>query len=394
MFYLRYLRCDFCWNAIFFCIFFLAIISFSSAQNSVKSRELGIWPQGKNLKTQSDLSVRNDDDSDKSGHNKTSQNAGQKADSRIDHKTDHKTDQKTDLMGGWGDWTFLHKDEVPTQKFIDDSNGGYLHFENGKDRHWMFFSPWFSVDRSAPVLYALANVRCHEGNLIFRIFGRNGRDITKGKFIADLQAKDNPVLEDLFSVLENKFEMIQFVLSGPGKISADFRSIRLMSSETVSNETLPKIEGYAKVKIEEKLNRGLVALPCEKGAYLGWRLLNTDSDGVGFDVYRKGNDEQNYKKLNEKPIILTTDFIDQTAKPGQSYLYRVQKCESGKNVRTVNKNLQNGSKNSQNVSKKLQNVSKNSEAVGPDSEDLQIGKAKLSMTRKGEAFRQYVSIPL
>src|SRR5262245_60536086 len=44
--------------------------------------------------------------------------------------------------------------------------------------------------------------------------------------------------------------------------------------------------GWAKERIEEKLDRGLVAIKTEKGVYLGWRLLKSDPADVAFNVYR------------------------------------------------------------------------------------------------------------
>ncbi|ANF97004.1 cadherin-like beta sandwich domain-containing protein [Paenibacillus bovis] len=54
----------------------------------------------------------------------------------------------------------------------------------------------------------------------------------------------------------------------------------------------------------EYLNRGLVAIPKAGGIYVSWRLLGTDPDSIGFDLYRDG------KKVNTDPIRSTTNFLD------------------------------------------------------------------------------------
>lgn len=60
----------------------------------------------------------------------------------------------------------------------------------------------------------------------------------------------------------------------------------------------------------EKLDRGMVAVAQSDGSvYLGWRLLNTDPLNVGFNVYRQTGDSKPVK-LNDAPILKTTDFID------------------------------------------------------------------------------------
>lgn len=69
--------------------------------------------------------------------------------------------------------------------------------------------------------------------------------------------------------------------------------------------------GWAEKRIEESINRGLVAVPLGQGrVYVGWRLLKTDRSDVSFNLYRVTGSEQP-RKVNGKPIVKTTDFIDQ-----------------------------------------------------------------------------------
>ncbi|PXV66259.1 rhamnogalacturonan endolyase [Dysgonomonas alginatilytica] len=83
------------------------------------------------------------------------------------------------------------------------------------------------------------------------------------------------------------------------------------------HEPKPLVEGFAKERVEEKLNRGLVAARAKdvSGVYLNWRLLKTDSQDVKFNVYRSVKGKS--KKLNSKPIENTTDFTDTTAPKGE-----------------------------------------------------------------------------
>ncbi len=82
------------------------------------------------------------------------------------------------------------------------------------------------------------------------------------------------------------------------------------------HEPKPLVEGFASERIEEKLNRGLVAAKSidGKAVHLSWRLLKTDSDNIGFNVYRSVNGKS--KKLNGKPVTNTTDFVDTTPVDG------------------------------------------------------------------------------
>lgn len=75
-----------------------------------------------------------------------------------------------------------------------------------------------------------------------------------------------------------------------------------------SHSPKPKVEGWAKNRVTEDLNRGLIALNLGNGIYLSWRLLSTDPENVAFNIYeeKEGNNPQ---KINKKPISETTDYF-------------------------------------------------------------------------------------
>jgi hypothetical protein len=76
------------------------------------------------------------------------------------------------------------------------------------------------------------------------------------------------------------------------------------------HEPKSKVSGFAQLRIEEKMNRGLMAAKTADGkaVHIRWRLLKSDAANVGFNVFRYENGKG--KKLNGKPITATTDFID------------------------------------------------------------------------------------
>lgn len=77
---------------------------------------------------------------------------------------------------------------------------------------------------------------------------------------------------------------------------------------------------------KEKLGRGFVAIKSEDGkALISWRLLENDAKKSGFDLYRKSG--MVIKKLNEKPLIESTYFIDNEIKANQIYDYEL--CREG-----------------------------------------------------------------
>jgi rhamnogalacturonan endolyase len=87
----------------------------------------------------------------------------------------------------------------------------------------------------------------------------------------------------------------------------------------------PKVQGCAQVRVREKLDRGLVALP-RGGAkvYLCWRLLASDPVGVAFNVYRAGGDGDAPRKLNPEPLRTTTDFLDEAAPAPAACTYTIR----------------------------------------------------------------------
>ena len=87
--------------------------------------------------------------------------------------------------------------------------------------------------------------------------------------------------------------------------------------------------GWAQERIEERINRGLLALSMGEGkVYLGWRLLKTDPGNVAFNVYRSTAGGEPVK-LNTQPIAKTTDFIDDKAPLGQANAWWIKPVVNG-----------------------------------------------------------------
>lgn len=59
----------------------------------------------------------------------------------------------------------------------------------------------------------------------------------------------------------------------------------------------------------ERLDRGLAGIPTTQGFYLSWRMLPSDAVSLAFDIYRSTDNGQAIK-LNDTPIVRTSDFLD------------------------------------------------------------------------------------
>jgi len=91
----------------------------------------------------------------------------------------------------------------------------------------------------------------------------------------------------------------------------------------------PKVQGFAKERVREKLDRGVVAMPVAGNkVYVGWRLLDSDPKDVAFNVYRRSGSGKPVK-LNREPIAKTTDFTDEQPPAGEQQ-YFVRAVTGGK----------------------------------------------------------------
>jgi len=80
----------------------------------------------------------------------------------------------------------------------------------------------------------------------------------------------------------------------------------------------------------EYLKRGIVAIPANSGVFVSWRLLGTEPQNTQFDLYRTENNST--KKLNEKPLLNETSFLDKTADKRKNYTYFVKSNTNDQSV--------------------------------------------------------------
>ena len=71
------------------------------------------------------------------------------------------------------------------------------------------------------------------------------------------------------------------------------------------HEPKPLVQGFARERVTENLNRGLTVTPARdgKGIYLSWRLLASDAPGTAFHVYREADGKT--RRLTKKPLTQT-----------------------------------------------------------------------------------------
>jgi len=87
--------------------------------------------------------------------------------------------------------------------------------------------------------------------------------------------------------------------------------------------------GWATERIEEKLDRGVVArLTDNQTVYVSWRLLKNDPADVAFNVYRIADGVTT--RLNRVPVVQTTDFVDSFVPGAREVMWTVRAVVSGR----------------------------------------------------------------
>jgi rhamnogalacturonan endolyase len=97
------------------------------------------------------------------------------------------------------------------------------------------------------------------------------------------------------------------------------------NSNTVMGNATPAGNGRAM----ENLGRGIVALNIGGGrVYVSWRMLRTDPVDIAFNLYRKSG-EGDPVKVNDAPIVNTTDFVDDDVDTSKNNTYFVRPVING-----------------------------------------------------------------
>jgi rhamnogalacturonan endolyase len=118
---------------------------------------------------------------------------------------------------------------------------------------------------------------------------------------------------------------------GMGRLAAPHKRRALICERTVQTSTLTRLVlatlcaltlvPPAAGRHMEALGRGFIVVAQTKGsAFLSWRLLGTDSEGVAFNVYRV--ETNSASKLNVAPLTNATSFTDEHSTPNARYFVR------------------------------------------------------------------------
>ena len=128
----------------------------------------------------------------------------------------------------------------------------------------------------------------------------------------------------IFSITDNRFDLWvddRYAASDPAKRGPSYYdSLTFIPYEA---PTVATVHGWARKRVRERLSRGVNAVRLANGgAYVNWRLLDDDPEGIAFDVYRHV-DGAPPQRVNEAPITRTTDIVDHASPPTEPCSYSV-----------------------------------------------------------------------
>jgi rhamnogalacturonan endolyase len=119
-------------------------------------------------------------------------------------------------------------------------------------------------------------------------------------------------------------------LTFTGKLGSDL----LLDDVAIRAGRLPyqpqgqRVAGHARRRVEEGLDRGLVALRRPGGVYVGWRLLREDPTTIAFQLERQQADGQ-WARVSAAPLRTTTDLLDTAPQAARATAYRLLPASNG-----------------------------------------------------------------
>ena len=111
-----------------------------------------------------------------------------------------------------------------------------------------------------------------------------------------------------------------------GRYSYEVRAVRNFRGTLIEGPASAVVEGIPEKKIPPSPPRGLLAVYQEGGIALRWDE-NPEPDIAGYDVYRRAEEEETFRKMNPH-LIREPHFLDPSADPRKSYTYRLKAVDS------------------------------------------------------------------
>jgi len=232
-------------------------------------------------------------------------------------------------------WSFWSREGVTTVDLAREGTKGTrcAKIVNTGERDWYLANSGRTKVKPRQTWIATARMKCVDtASATLHVFG-----VSQGKVTYSALATDGvwgtTDWTEVRAVAEIPADVDEIYLrvNGYGKAQVWVDDVALRPGPPVpAPKPKQKVNGWAKERVWEKLDRGLVAMPTEDGkVYLGWRLLESDPETVAFNVYRASGNAAPVR-LNQAPITRTTDFVDENPALGSESVYTVRPVVGGK----------------------------------------------------------------
>jgi hypothetical protein len=106
----------------------------------------------------------------------------------------------------------------------------------------------------------------------------------------------------------------------------EVRAVRNFRGTLIEGPASATAEGVPEKQTPPTPPTGLVIVFQEEGAVLRWNE-NPEPDVAGYDIYRREEGEKTFRKINPG-LIKEPYFLDTTASPQKSYIYRLRAIDS------------------------------------------------------------------
>ena len=212
-------------------------------------------------------------------------------------------------------WGFFAREREKADYAVveDAATGRYAaRIVNNGERDWALYNDRQTAVRPGQFFEISCRMKALNGekNGALKMVGLAGKKLVNWELGSSAVVKDGEWREYKGIVqIPEGVDTVYLRFVGTGKTELLVDDVAIVDRKQMSfPEGGPKVEGWAKERAYEKMGRGVVALECEEGVYVGWRLLKSDPPQIGFDVYREKEGKR--VKCNSAPVVKTTDFVD------------------------------------------------------------------------------------
>lgn len=197
-------------------------------------------------------------------------------------------------------------------------------------RDWALSSEGRLAAKPGECYLATAWVKAVKGTVELAVVAlQKGKTLSWDIGSANAGAEEKWVKLEALAEVPQDCDQVYLRFVGQGETLAFVDDVGIEPAERPKPVERPRVEGYAKERVREKLGRGLVAVnTADSKVCLSWRLLEADPPETAFDLYRStGSDAP--KKLNEQPIARSTHFLDTAAGAGVEHNYILREAGKG-----------------------------------------------------------------